>query len=176
MDTQLATHLRRTQAFGGNPPSHRGTQGPKDQEQGHRDWTYSTRLGWAPTRDHLSPSLNTTLTMNYDEYPDDGPDDKYDDDDRLFEHDEDPHEDYDDDQDEDYYDDRDEDYDDGEEFLFRCAALYKGAQACKAIFETEIEIYEHLNNEHHTSKWLVQEFVSLSVWPPPPTNLHCKHH
>ena len=46
-----------------------------------------------------------------------------------------------------------------QEFLYRCAARYKGGIICKAIFETVEDIYTHLNHEHHTSKWLVHEFI-----------------
>lgn len=60
----------------------------------------------------------------------------------------------------DTYHDKDED-DRDQEYLFRCAARFKGGTICGAIFTTEEHVYFHLNQKHHTSKWLVDEFVKI---------------
>ena len=118
------------------------------------------------------PAFTMEKHQIYNEYPDDGYDDNDYDDDGLFEYDDDDppnsnHDNQDDDYDEDDQDDQDDedDKDDedhkDQEFLFRCAALYKGGVACKAIFENEQDVYAHLNSEHGTTKWLVHEFVKI---------------
>ena len=44
---------------------------------------------------------------------------------------------------------------------FTCVLHVKYGISCKAIFATEEDIYTHLNHEHHTTKWLVHEFVRI---------------
>ena len=81
--------------------------------------------------------------MSFPKYPDNGSDDEYDEDERH-----------------DGEDDEDERHDDEEEErLFRCAALYKGGVICKAVSGSISAMLEHLKYEHHTKKWLVDEFV-----------------
>ena len=85
--------------------------------------------------------------MSFPKYPDNGSDNEYDEDER-----------HDDEYDE---DERHDDEHDEEERLFRCAALYKGGVICKAVSDSISGMLEHLRYEHHTRKWLVDEFIKI---------------
>ena len=96
--------------------------------------------------------METTDEYPYDDY--EGFDDN-----GLFKYHDDPGDNY-----KDSKDDTDEDTDEDngdQEYLFRCAARFKGGTICGAIFQTQEDVYAHLNQKHHTSKWLVDEFVKI---------------
>ena len=79
---------------------------------------------------------------DYEEYPDDYKDEGYENDEHKVSED-DPH------------------HEEDQELLYRCAARYKGGIICKAVFDSASDVFEHLNQEHHTNKWLVDEFIKI---------------
>ena len=100
-----------------------------------------------------------------EEYNNDDYDDTDYDDERLFEY-QDPRDSQEESQDDTEDENEDEDDEDNkndghQEFLFQCAARYKGGIICKKVFENEQDIFAHLNQTHYTNKWLVHEFVKI---------------